>query len=150
VNGWTADDWFATIRSMAAFPDNSESSLRSFALEVVHRLRDAGFEAVWAGGCVRDALLGVAPKDYDVATSALPNDVIQLFGSRKTVAVGVCFGVIVVLGKHKSDGQVEVATFRSDGEYSDGRRPESVQFCSAEEDAHRRDFTINGMLLPKK
>ena len=78
MNGWTADDWFATIRSMAALPVNSESSLRSFALEVVHRLRDAGFEAVWAGGCVRDALLGVAPADYDVATSALPDDVIRL------------------------------------------------------------------------
>jgi poly(A) polymerase len=132
---------------MAAISDNSESSLRSFAFEVVHRLRDAGFEAVWAGGCVRDALLGVDPKDYDVATSALPDDVIRLFGSRKTVAVGASFGVIVVLGKHKSDGQVEVATFRSDGEYSDGRRPDSVQFCSAEEDARRRDFTINGMFF---
>ncbi len=147
MDGWTADDWFATIRSMAALPSNSESSLRSFALEVVHRLRGAGFEAVWAGGCVRDALLGVAPADYDVATSALPDDVIRLFGSRKTVAVGASFGVILVQGKHKSDGQVEVATFRSDGEYSDGRRPDSVQFCSAEEDACRRDFTINGMFF---
>ena len=147
MDGWTADDWFATIHSMAALPFNSESYLRSFALEVVHRLRGAGFEAVWAGGCVRDALLGVAPADYDVATSALPDDVIRLFGSRKTVAVGASFGVILVQGKHKSDGQVEVATFRSDGEYSDGRRPDSVQFCSAEEDACRRDFTINGMFF---
>lgn len=147
MNGWTADDWFATIRSMAALPVNSESSLRSFALEVVYRLRGAGFEAVWAGGCVRDALLGVAPTDYDVATSALPDDVIRLFGSRRTVAVGASFGVILVLGKYQSDGQVEVATFRSDGDYSDGRRPDSVQFCSAKEDACRRDFTINGMFF---
>lgn len=132
---------------MAALPVNSESSRRSFALEVVHRLRDAGFEAVWAGGCVRDALLGIAPADYDVATSALPDDVIRLFGRRKTVGVGASFGVVLVLGKHKTDGQVEVATFRSDGEYSDGRRPDSVQFCSAEEDACRRDFTINGMFF---
>ena len=147
MHGWTAGDWFATIRTMAALPVNSESSRRSFALEVVHRLRDAGFEAVWAGGCVRDALLGIAPADYDVATSALPDDVIRLFGRRKTVGVGASFGVVLVLGKHKTDGQVEVATFRSDGEYSDGRRPDSVQFCSAEEDACRRDFTINGMFF---
>lgn len=122
-----------------------DSDPNSFALNVVHKLRSAGFEAVWAGGCVRDALLGIVPKDYDVATSARPEDVIRLFGARKTVAVGADFGVIVVVGKHKSDGLVQVATFRSDGNYSDGRRPDSIDFCSAEEDALRRDFTINGM-----
>ena len=122
-----------------------DTAPKTFALEVVHKLRSGGFEAVWAGGCVRDALLGIAPKDYDVATSAHPDDVIRLFGKRRTVSVGASFGVIVVLGQQKSDGQVEVATFRADGNYSDGRRPDSIEFCSAEEDARRRDFTINGM-----
>ncbi|MCH2202218.1 MAG: CCA tRNA nucleotidyltransferase [Fuerstiella sp.] len=121
------------------------SELKSFALRVVRKLNAAGFEAVWAGGCVRDALLGIAPQDYDVATSARPDDVIQLFGREKTVCVGASFGVVVVLGKYKSDGQVEVATFRTDGQYTDGRRPDHVAFCSSEEDAQRRDFTINGM-----
>ncbi len=122
-----------------------DSDLRDFALHVVQRLRDAGFESVWAGGCVRDALLGISPKDYDVATSARPDEVIKLFGPRQTISVGASFGVIIVLGDHKSQGQVEVATFRSDGSYSDGRRPDHVEFCSAEQDALRRDFTINGM-----
>lgn len=122
-----------------------DTAPKTFALEVVHKLRSGGFEAVWAGGCVRDALLGIAPKDYDIATSAHPDDVIRLFGKRRTVSVGASFGVVVVLGRQKSAGQVEVATFRSDGNYSDGRRPDSIEFCSAEEDARRRDFTINGM-----
>ncbi|MEO2036357.1 MAG: CCA tRNA nucleotidyltransferase [Planctomycetaceae bacterium] len=130
---------------MTVSPQFQDSQPKRFALDVVQRLRDAGFEAVWAGGCVRDALLGIAPKDYDVATSARPIDVVQLFGEHKTVSVGASFGVIVVLGRRRSDGQVEVATFRTDGEYSDGRRPVSIQFCSAEEDAVRRDFTINGI-----
>lgn len=118
---------------------------RSFARTVVQRLRDAGFHALWAGGCVRDQVLGRTPKDYDVATTATPDQVIELFGRRRTVAVGASFGVVMVLGPSKADGQVEVATFRTDGEYSDGRRPDSVQFCSPEEDARRRDLTINGM-----
>lgn len=122
-----------------------DSEPQAFALEVVQQLREAGFEAVWAGGCVRDALLGIVPSDYDVATSARPEDVVRLFGQRRSVSVGASFGVIIVLGKRRSQGQVEVAAFRSDGPYSDGRRPDSVEFCTAEEDAHRRDFTINGM-----
>jgi poly(A) polymerase len=117
---------------------------RQFAADVVDRLSNAGFAALWAGGCVRDELLGQTPKDYDVATDARPEQVRELFGRKRTLAVGESFGVIVVLGP-KGAGQIEVATFRSDGEYLDGRRPESVQFCSAEEDARRRDFTINGM-----
>lgn len=121
------------------------SAARNFAEEVVSKLVDAGFTAVWAGGCVRDELLGKIPKDYDVATSASPDQVIELFGKRKTVPVGVSFGVVMVLGPSKDCGQIEVATFRTDGEYLDGRRPDSVQFCSPEEDAQRRDFTINGM-----
>lgn len=108
-------------------------------------LRQAGFEAVWAGGCVRDMLLGQTPKDYDVATNATPEEVRKLFGHRRTLAVGAIFGVIVVVGGRKA-GQVDVATFRSDGTYSDGRRPDSVTFGTAEEDVKRRDFTINGLL----
>ena len=117
---------------------------RQFAEEVVIRLRNAGHQALWAGGCVRDLILGKTPSDYDVATSAVPEDVLLLF--RRTVAVGVSFGVVRVLGP-KEAGAVEVATFRSDGPYSDGRRPEHVLFGSPEADAARRDFTINGMFL---
>src|SRR5436305_337449 len=118
---------------------------RAFALDVVRRLREAGHEALWAGGCVRDELLGLTPKDFDVATSARPEQVRQLF--RRTVAVGMSFGVVEVLGPWHDDRplMVQVATFRSDGSYSDGRRPDAVVFSSAEEDALRRDFTINGM-----
>ena len=117
---------------------------RGFALEVVQRLRNAGFQALWAGGCVRDFLMGKSPKDYDVATNATPQDVIKLFGHRKTVAVGAAFGVVIVIAP-VHEHNVEVATFRNDGQYSDGRRPDQVVFSTAEEDAHRRDFTINGM-----
>jgi len=117
---------------------------RRFAVEVVRRLRGAGFEAYWAGGCVRDRLLGVEPKDYDVATNALPDQVRRLFGRRRTLAIGAAFGVIAVLGP-KGAGTVEVTTFRRDAPYSDGRHPDSVAFSSAEEDASRRDFTINGL-----
>ena len=120
---------------------------RSLALAVVHKLRDAGFEALWAGGCVRDQLLGLQPHDFDVATSARPEDVRGLF--RRTIAVGASFGVIEVLGP-KTDGEtlkVQVATFRVEGPYSDGRRPDEVHFSTAEEDAKRRDFTINGMFF---
>ena len=119
---------------------------RKFAFKVVKTLREAGFQALWAGGCVRDALLNRTPGDYDVATSAKPDDVRSVFGRKRTLAVGESFGVIVVLGP-KEAGPVEVATFRSDGEYADGRRPDSVVFSTPEEDALRRDFTINGMFF---
>lgn len=119
-------------------------SQRDFAEQVVQQLTSAGYKALWAGGCVRDLLIGREPKDYDVATSARPEQVREVFGRRRTLSVGESFGVIVVLGP-KSAGQVEVATFRTDGCYVDGRRPESVVFSSPEEDAQRRDFTINGM-----
>jgi tRNA nucleotidyltransferase/poly(A) polymerase len=132
---------------MAPSHINAADPRREFAISVVQQLRDAGFQSLWAGGCVRDQLLGKEPKDYDVATNALPNDVIQLFGEQRTVPVGAAFGVVMIPGPTRRHGQVEVATFRSDGEYLDGRRPESVQFCSAEEDAKRRDFTINGMFF---
>lgn len=117
---------------------------RQFAVDVVRRLRAAGFEAYWAGGCVRDRLLGRTPKDYDVATDALPPQIRQVFGHRRTVPVGAAFGVITVLGP-KGAGQIEVATFRRDAAYSDGRHPDSVTFSTAREDASRRDFTINGL-----
>lgn len=117
---------------------------REFAIDVVRRLQGAGHRALWAGGCVRDFLLGRVPQDYDVATSARPEQVRELFGHRRTRAVGASFGVILVHGP-KGAGDIEVATFRTEGPYRDGRRPESVEFSSPEEDARRRDFTINGI-----
>ncbi|MBC8117031.1 MAG: CCA tRNA nucleotidyltransferase, partial [Candidatus Saccharimonas sp.] len=122
----------------------TSSPPREFAVEIVRRLRAAGHTALLAGGCVRDLLLGREPKDYDVATTARPEQVRELFGHRRTLAVGASFGVIVVTGPREA-GHVEVATFRTEGPYHDGRRPESVAFCTPEEDAQRRDFTINGM-----
>ena len=118
---------------------------RQFAVEVVERLKAAGYEALWAGGCVRDFLRGQPAKDYDVATNARPDEVRQLFGQRRTLAVGASFGVIIVRGPTREAGDVEVATFRHDVDYVDGRRPSQVVFTTAEEDAKRRDFTINGM-----
>lgn len=115
---------------------------REFATQVVERLRRQGHQALWAGGCVRDLLLGLTPTDYDVATDASPEQVIALFGHR-TVPVGISFGVVRV--RDGLGDEIEVATFRSDGAYLDGRHPESVVFSSAKEDAARRDFTINGM-----
>src|SRR5687768_15104483 len=117
-----------------------------FALDVVRRLRAAGFEALFAGGCVRDQILGIPPKDYDVATSALPEQIQDVFGRRKTLAIGASFGVITVIGP-KGAGQIDVATFRRDAAYSDGRHPDSVSFTTAEQDALRRDFTINGLFF---
>jgi len=130
---------------MPAIPCDPAAA-REFALVVVGRLRSAGHEAVWAGGCVRDELLGRTPADYDVATSARPDQVRAVFGNRHTLAVGAAFGVITVLGP-RGAGQVEVATFRSDAAYTDGRHPAGVTFTNAREDALRRDFTINGLFL---
>src|SRR5271170_6552329 len=108
---------------------------REFAIDVVRRLQDAGHEALWAGGCVRDELLGQVPKDYDVATDARPEQVRRLF--RHNVPVGAQFGVIRVLGPRTDDGfwEVEVATFRADVSYSDGRHPDEVRYSDAREDA---------------
>lgn len=119
---------------------------REFALEVVRQLRAAGYEALWAGGCVRDQLMGLTPKDYDVATSARPEQIRELFGHRRTLAIGAAFGVVTVLGP-KEATPIEVATFRCDGAYLDGRHPDSVTFSTAELDAQRRDFTINGLFF---
>ncbi|MGI9474896.1 MAG: CCA tRNA nucleotidyltransferase [Rubripirellula sp.] len=120
------------------------------ALRIIQELREAGFVAYLAGGCVRDALLAQPPKDYDVATDATPESVRDVFGKRNTIAFGASFGVIGVLPPRGqvSGGTVEpteVATFRSDGFYSDGRRPDSVHYGDAMHDAQRRDFTINGL-----
>jgi poly(A) polymerase len=114
----------------------SETAARS----IVERLRAKGFEALYAGGCVRDRLLGAEPHDYDVATSARPEQVEALFP--RTVPVGAQFGVILVL---EGDAEIQVATFRGDGAYHDGRHPESVHYTDAKGDALRRDFTINGL-----
>jgi tRNA nucleotidyltransferase/poly(A) polymerase len=110
------------------------------AIQIISRLHKAGFEALLAGGCVRDMLLGKKPKDHDVVTSATPPQICKIF--KRTIKVGAKFGVIVVLVDTQ---QVEVATFRAEVGYTDGRRPDKVSFTSAKEDALRRDFTINGM-----
>jgi len=115
---------------------------RQAGVSVVRTLRDAGHVALFAGGCVRDLLMGRTPKDFDVATDATPEQVRKLF--RRTVEVGVAFGVMrVMIGPE----QIEVATFRADVSYTDGRRPDAVRFTDARTDAQRRDFTINGMFL---
>lgn len=109
------------------------------ALYIVQTLKSQGFEAVFAGGCVRDSFLGRKAKDIDVATSARPQEVQNLFS--KTVLVGEAFGVVRVIQSHS----IEVSTFRKDGIYTDGRRPNSVQWATMAEDALRRDFTINAL-----
>lgn len=115
-------------------------SMHAAAKKVVRTLHDAGHTALFAGGCVRDMVMGRRPNDYDVATSAGPPQVIALF--KKTQKVGAKFGVVLV---HIGGHAVEVATFRRDVDYSDGRHPTAVEFTDAREDALRRDFTINGM-----
>jgi tRNA nucleotidyltransferase/poly(A) polymerase len=118
------------------------ASARDNAVDIVRRLRAAGYEALLAGGCVRDELLGRTPKDFDVATNAPAARVLSLFAG--SLPVGAQFGVVLVpVGEQR----IEVATFRRDGIYLDSRHPVTVTFGSAEEDAARRDFTINGMFL---
>ena len=131
---------------MALSNSQSEANFAA-ARAVLRRLREEGHQAYLAGGCVRDLLLGRPPKDFDVATSAKPDLVLDLFP--RTFAVGAHFGVVLVSAE--IDGLAtltEVATFRYDGAYSDGRHPDAVRYTlSAEEDVARRDFTINGLLL---
>ena len=113
---------------------------RDLAKEIVARLQSADFTAFWVGGCVRDFLLGREPQDFDIATDAKPEQVEKLF--KKTIPVGRKFGVIIVVeGGH----QFQVATFRAEADYQDGRRPEKIVFANAEADALRRDFTVNGL-----
>jgi poly(A) polymerase len=122
--------------------EKTTSAMESSARAIAQRLRAAGHTAYFAGGCVRDLLRGEVPKDFDIATDAKPEVVQKIFA--RTYAVGAHFGVIVVL---ENEFQFEVATFRSDGAYLDGRRPVEVHFATAEEDSARRDFTINGMFF---
>ncbi len=114
--------------------------MRDSAISIVRELQSAGHTAYFAGGCVRDSLLGNIPKDYDIATDATPDQILKIFPNGDTI--GAHFGVILV----RSDGfHFEIATFREDGEYSDGRRPDSVSYTDAQTDAGRRDFTVNGL-----
>ncbi len=124
-------------------PSQHQMTAQQLAREIIDRLRGLGHEAYLAGGCVRDMFLGTTPKDYDVATDALTEQIKASFPD--SVAVGAKFGVVLV---RSGNTQVEVATFRREDDYRDGRRPESVSFTrSAKEDAQRRDFTINGLLF---
>ena len=116
--------------------------MRDTAIEIVRRLQAAGFEAFWVGGCVRDCLLGREPQDYDIATNARPEQTEKLFP--KTIPVGKQFGVLLVV---EAGHEFQVATFRAEADYRDGRRPEVVRFSDAREDAIRRDFTINGLFF---
>src|SRR3954452_2934619 len=122
-------------------------STRSAAVQIIRTLRDRGHQGFLVGGCVRDLILGRESADYDVATDATPDEVMRIFP--ETYAVGAQFGVVLVPYKNeRGSGSVEVATFRSDGAYSDGRHPDEVRFSKTPaEDAQRRDFTINGMML---
>jgi poly(A) polymerase len=118
----------------------TDKPLRATAIEIVHRLQTAGYSSFWVGGCVRDFLLGREPQDYDIATSARPEQVEKLF--KRTIAVGRKFGVMVVV---ENGQQFQVATYRAEADYRDGRHPEQVTFGDAQADAQRRDFTVNGL-----
>lgn len=118
------------------------SKAREASARVIATLKQQGYEAYLVGGCVRDILLGIPSHDYDVATSARPDDIERLF--QRTLSVGKAFGVMVVL---TGGAEVEVATFRKDLSYEDGRHPEGVSFCDAREDALRRDLTINALFM---
>ncbi len=120
--------------------ESHRSSAREVATWVVRRLADAGFTAYFAGGCVRDQLMGNEPTDFDVATNARPEDIKSVFP--RAHAVGESFGVLLI---RRHGHTIETATFRTDGRYSDGRHPEEVHFSDAEHDARRRDFTVNGL-----
>jgi len=122
------------------------SLMKREAERVAKSLLDAGYVAYFAGGCVRDGLLGKVAKDYDIATNATPDQVGEIFPNAD--AIGAHFGVMLVKVQALDEGKMlsfEVATFRTDGSYRDGRRPEMVEFSSPEEDAQRRDFTVNGL-----
>ncbi|MFI5088844.1 MAG: CCA tRNA nucleotidyltransferase [Terriglobales bacterium] len=123
-----------------------DSTVRRRATEIVHTLRQHNHQAYLVGGCVRDLLLGREPADYDVSTDATPDEVMRLFP--RTWAVGAQFGVVLVPADDDASKVVEVATFRSDGLYTDGRHPDQVTYTrDPKEDVQRRDFTINGLLL---
>lgn len=121
---------------------NNATKIYKTAVGIVRHIRDNGYSAFFAGGCVRDMLMDREPSDYDIATNARPDEIMKMF--RRSIPVGVNFGVVNVI---VDNFQFEIATFRSDGLYSDGRRPDTVIFCDAKGDVNRRDFTINGMLF---
>jgi len=115
---------------------------RQAAIEILKKLREEGFQAFLVGGCVRDLVMGFIPKDYDISTDATPEQVVRLFP--ESLTVGAQFGVVIV---PREPGNVEVATFRSDGRYTDGRHPNEVRYSKTpQQDVLRRDFTINGLL----
>ena len=122
--------------------ENTGNNNRRQAEEIVHRLKTSGYEAYFVGGCVRDFILRTVSSDYDIVTSALPDQVMALFSN--TVSIGAKFGVVAVIAQGHP---YEVATFRSDDIYEDGRHPSQVHYSSAKEDVFRRDFTINGLLM---
>lgn len=119
-----------------------QPSAHETATRIVRRLREAGHEGYFVGGCVRDLLLGTEPEDFDIVTSARPEQVQALFP--KTVPIGLAFGIILVI---EADHSFEVATYRREGGYEDGRRPSVIRFGNAAEDVQRRDFTVNGLLM---
>jgi poly(A) polymerase len=127
---------------LLAYSSEKFKASRDRAIGIVRRLRDASHEAYLVGGCVRDILRGVEPDDYDIVTSARPEEVCSLFSH--TVPVGISFGVVLVVEEGHS---YEVATFRAESDYDDGRRPSRVEFTSAYGDVCRRDFTINALLM---
>jgi poly(A) polymerase len=122
--------------------EKKESEKRKNAEEIVRKLKSSGFEAYFVGGCVRDFVRGKVPGDYDITTSARPEEVMAVF--ERSVPIGAKYGVVAVI---MSNHNYEVATFRSDDVYEDGRRPKQVHFSTAREDVLRRDFTINGLLM---
>jgi poly(A) polymerase len=145
--------WLRCFQNLALVTQSPAASLaslrmsqdRALALRIVGTLSRAGFTALFAGGCVRDELMGRTPSDYDVATNATPEQISKLFA--RTAHVGAHFGVVLVRDGPRT---VEVATFRSDGVYEDARRPTSVRFSSPREDAQRRDFTVNALFFEPK
>ncbi len=151
ISAFSAREQLAGLTHVSIVVDmavSAPSGAQHAAAEIVARLRAAGHQAYFVGGCVRDLLLGREPEDFDVATSAPPDQVLAMF--EKTFAVGAHFGVVLVCSQGPGGEEIvtEVATFRSDGAYTDGRHPDAVRFStSPEEDVKRRDFTINGMML---
>lgn len=121
---------------------DKENNSRFYAVEIVRKLKSSGHEAYFVGGCVRDFILGSVSSDYDIVTSARPNEIISLFPN--TIAIGAKFGVVAIIVENHL---FEVATFRGDDIYEDGRHPSRIHFSSAREDVFRRDFTINGILM---
>lgn len=116
-------------------------TIKQYAVQIVQTLQKHGYKAFLAGGCVRDMIMGKESFDYDIATDAMPHDVIRIF--QKTIPVGIQFGVVIVV---KEGHNFEVATFRTEDSYSDGRHPDRISFSTPENDVKRRDFTINGLL----